>query len=92
MNKFDIVANIAHFLQERKGSPLASWSGKLTAKEQRALFGAFLGKGTIRIDGEYETVEHFVKVGFGQDYDVTFTANWSNIDAEVERLAEWAKG
>ena len=94
MNKFTALENIATFLQERTGSVLATWKGKLTAKEQRALFGAFIGKGQIVIDGEQETVQHFVKVCHwnGQDADSTFTARWHMINEEVARLEAWANG
>jgi hypothetical protein len=69
-------AALALFLTERKGSCLATWSGRLSATEQRALFGQFLGKGTIEIDGAAETLVHWVSVCFGQDYDVTFSRKW----------------
>lgn len=84
MNKFDAVANLAHFLQEHKGSVLATWRGKLTAKEQRALFGAFLGKGTIIIDGADETIVHSVKVCFGLDYENTVDCSWNEFASRVE--------
>lgn len=85
MNKFDAVANIAHFLQEKKGSVLATWEGKLTAKEQRALFGAFLGKGLIRINGATENVKHIKMVGFGQDYEYTTDCTWVELANKVEQ-------
>lgn len=72
----DYAANLAIFLTEKTGSCLKTWTGKLTAAEQRALFGQFLGKGTIEIDGAAETLVHWVKVCFGQDYDVTFERKW----------------
>ena len=63
----------------------------MTAKEQRALFGAFLGKGEIVICGEDETIKHYVKVCHwnGQDADTTFNTKWGNINQEVARLAQW---
>jgi hypothetical protein len=73
------AADLALFLLERKGSIFAKWKGKLTADEQRKLFGRFLGKGTIEIDGTDETLVHWVKVCFGQDYDVTFNRKWSEV-------------
>ena len=72
----DYAANLALFLTERTGSCLNKWKGKLLASEQRALFGRFLGKGTIVIDGTAETLVHWVSVCFGQDYDVTFDRKW----------------
>lgn len=71
MNAFDIAANIALFLTERKGSCLATWKGKLSAAEQRALFGAYLGKGNFVINGAAEAITYWVTVGFGGDYDET---------------------
>lgn len=65
----DYAANLAFFLQEKTGSVVGQWKGKLSALEQRSLLGRFLGKGTIIIDGETETVCNRVKVCFGHDYD-----------------------
>lgn len=73
----DYAANLAIFLTERKGSALATWSGHLLASEQRALFGRFLGKGKLWIDGAAETVEHHRKVGFGFDSECTANLKWS---------------
>lgn len=72
----DYAANLALFLTEKTGSCLKSWAGRLTAAEQRALFGRFLGKGKIRINGAEETIEHHVKVCFGTDTDCTFSRKW----------------
>lgn len=72
----DYAANLAIFLTEKTGSCLGTWRGKMTAAEQRNLFGRAVGKGTIVIDGAAETLVHFVKVCFGQDYDVTFERKW----------------
>lgn len=84
MNKFTAVANMAIFLTEQTGSCLGKWKGKMTAKEQKELFGAFIGKGIIIINGETETIEHAKKVCFGADYDVTFTSSWAGINDKVE--------
>lgn len=65
----DFAGNIALFLVEKNGSVLSKWSGKLSAKEQRNLMGRVLGKGTIIIDGETETICNRVKVCFGLDWD-----------------------
>jgi hypothetical protein len=73
----DYAANLAIFLIERKGSCLATWSGHLPATDQRALFGRFLGKGKLWIDGAAETVEHHRKVGFGFDSECTANLKWS---------------
>ena len=73
----DYAANLAIFLTERTGSCLKTWSGKLTAAEQRALFGRSLGKGKLWIDGANETIEHHVKVCFGTDTECTANLKWS---------------
>ncbi len=72
----DYAANLAVFLTERKGSCLKTWSGRMTAAEQRALFGRFLGKGKLWIDGAAETIEHHRKVGFGFDSECTASLKW----------------
>lgn len=76
MNKFEAAANLAAFLVERKGSVLATWEGKMAAKDQRALFGLNIGKGTIVINGQDETVCNRVKVCFGLDYDDRNVTRW----------------
>lgn len=73
----DHAANLALFLTERTGSCMKTWRGHLRAAEQRELFGRFLGKGKIWIDGADETIEHHVKVCFGTDTDCTFSRKWS---------------
>ncbi len=72
----DHAAALALFLTEKKGSPLATWSGHMTAAEQRALFGRYMGKGKVWIDGTAETVEHWKKTGFGMDGDCTASVQW----------------
>ena len=72
----DRAAALALFLTERKGSCLATWGGHMTAGEQRALLGRFLGKGKLWIDGTAETVEHWRKVGFGLDGECTVLMSW----------------
>ena len=79
MDKIDYAGKVAMFLTERKGTPLSVWQGKMTATEQRNLMGVYLGKGTIVIDGEQETIEHYVKVCFGLDSSLTKSINWKNL-------------
>lgn len=76
MTKTDTPAALALFLTERKGSCLATWSGRMPADEQRALLGRFLGKGKLWIDGTAETVEHWRTVGFGLDGECTVSLSW----------------
>lgn len=80
MTKYEAAANMAFFLQERTGSVCGKWQGKLTAKEQRDLFGAFLGKGMLYIDGAKETIQHIVKTGFGGDYESTYQSTFASMD------------
>ena len=77
MTKFEAAENIAFFLLEKTGSVLGYWYGKLSAKEQRALFGQFIGKGNIVIDGEREEIFNRVKVCFGLDYDDRNYRKWN---------------
>lgn len=79
MNNFEINNNLCLFLLEKTDSVFGVWRGKMPAKEQRKLFGLFLGKGRIDIDGEKETITHTIKVCFGLDYDVTFDKKWSDL-------------
>lgn len=72
----DYAANLAAFLVEKTGSVLGRWKGRMSAAEQRELFGRFLGKGQIIIDGERETVCNRVKVCFGHDYDDRNITAW----------------
>jgi hypothetical protein len=72
----DYAANLALFLLEKTGSVLTQWAGKLTANEQRALFGRAIGKGTIVINGTEETVCNRVKVCFGMDFDDRNVTKW----------------
>lgn len=75
----DYAANLAFFLQEKTGSIFGEWEGRMTAAEQRALFGRFLGKGHLWINGTTETVEHWVKVCFGLDSDCTARVAWRDL-------------
>lgn len=73
----DFAAQLAFFLLEKTGSVLGEWSGKMPASAQRGLFGRFIGKGTIVIDGERETVCNRVKVCFGLDADTRNVTKWA---------------
>jgi hypothetical protein len=75
----DYAANLAIFLTEKTGTALGRWVGKMTAAEQRALFGLYLGKGRIVIDGMQEEVSNLVTVGFGQDYDHRNVTAWRSL-------------
>ena len=71
------ATNLAFFLLENTGSVLGRWVGRMTAKEQRAMFGRYIGKGRIVVDGEQETISNLVTVAFGQDYDYRNTTKWA---------------
>jgi len=75
----DYAANLAIFLTERTGSCLGVWEGRLTATEQRALFGRYIGRGTIVIDGPDEIVANRVVVCFGRDWDYRNVTAWKSL-------------
>jgi len=73
------VSNLVLFLINKTNSVWGVWTGKMTAKEQRNLFGRFIGKGKIVINGEDETVCNRVKVCFGLDYDDRNIVHWRDL-------------
>jgi hypothetical protein len=77
--KPDYAANLALFLLEKTGSVCGLWGDKMLAAEQRALFGRFLGKGTIVINGHDETICNRVKVCFGMDWDDRKVTRWASL-------------
>ena len=76
---FDHACNLAHFLRDRTGSVYGKWCGSMPAKEQRALFGRFLGKGRLVIDGAAESIKHSRKVCFGTDFEVNHNVAWREL-------------
>lgn len=80
--KIDYAANLAFFLLERTGSIFSEISGKMTAAEQRALFGRFIGKGQIVINGTEETICNRVKVCFGLDWDDRNVLKFSELKSD----------
>lgn len=75
----DYAASLALFLTEKTGSCLGQWSGNMSAKDQRKLFGQYIGKGKLFIDGSNETIEHYRKVCFGLDSECTKSYCWSQL-------------
>lgn len=75
----DYAANLAMFLQEKTGTVCGRWNGHMSAKDQRELFGRFLGKGMIHIDGAKESLKMTVKVCFGLDFDVRAELAWRDL-------------
>jgi len=76
----DYAANLALFVSEHTGTVLGTWRGKLNAADQRKLFGRYLGKGLLVIDGERERVRMIVKVCFGLDFDVRADLAWRDFN------------
>lgn len=72
----DYAANLAIFLLTKTGSIWGEWYGRMPAAEQRALFGRFIGKGVIVINGLDETILNRVKVCFGLDWDDRNVTRW----------------
>lgn len=81
----DCAANLAHFLLDNAGSIHGTWSGHMRAADQRRLFGRFLGKGQLFIDGAHERVAMTVKVCFGTDWDTRENVRWSELRMEGVR-------
>jgi len=73
----DRAAALAFFLLDNGASVLGTWHGRMTASDQRALFGRFIGKGRIYVDGTRETVE------------MTVSADYTGMRA-TEVLQPWA--
>ncbi len=76
---YQAATNLAFFLLDQTGSVNGRWSGRMPAKQQRAMFGRFLGKGALVISGDAETVTHTVKRCFGLDWEVTAKLNWRDL-------------
>ena len=75
----DAAGNMAIFLLQETGSIWGKWSGRLSAADQRKLFGKVIGKGTLVIDGGDETVCHFRTVCFGTMVDCVSTDYWRDL-------------
>lgn len=81
--RVDYAAVLALYLLEKVGTVLGEWSGKLTANEQRALFGRAIGRGKIVINGSNETICNRVKVCFGHDWDDRNVTAWRDLNPEA---------
>ena len=75
----DTSAALAFFLVEQGKPVYGMWTGKLSSADQRTLFGSFIGKGRIVIDGGNEKIHHLVTIAFGQDAEYDFTRKWEHI-------------
>jgi hypothetical protein len=74
---YDLVASIAFFLVDKTDDCRGYWAGRMTKKEQIDVFGVYLGKGLICIDGEKEIVKMIVKVCFGTDTETVKTLTFA---------------
>lgn len=84
--------NLAMFLHDKLGDVTGKWQGRLTAGEQKSIFGSSrFGKALLQIDGGKETVKTKVTRGFGQDADVQ-TYSWKELTTNSsKRLSARAK-
>ena len=82
----DFAANLTFFILEHTGSVFGTWHGKMKASAQRELMGRFIGKGTIVINGENETVRNRVKVCFGLDYDDRNIFSFAELGVEQSHI------
>ena len=76
MSKSDIVTNLTFFLLENTGSIFGIYKERMSAIEQRKLFGCFLGKGKIIINGLDEDICCRIKIAFGGDYEDRYSMRW----------------
>ena len=83
MDFYEATTNVSFFLLAKTGSVTGAWKGRMTAAEQRAMFGQFLGKGTLVIDGATECLRHRVQVCFGLDWDDTKVRTFRQLGAAV---------
>ena len=79
MTTTDYAATLAFFLLDKTGGVCGKWQGKLLAADQRVLFGRVIGRGTIVINGEEETILNRVKVCFGLDWDDRNVTTWREL-------------
>lgn len=79
MTSNEAIGALAVFLLDKTGSIWGTWEGRMPAADQRALFGRFLGKGTLVINGQDETICNRVKVCFGLDSDDRNIIRWATL-------------
>jgi hypothetical protein len=75
----DFAANLALLLLRDTGSVLGCVMVRMSAIQQRELFGRYIGKGRIVIDGATETIANRVVVCFGHDYDDRNVTAWRDL-------------
>lgn len=75
----DRAAFLALVLTEATGTTCGYIESRMSADEQREIFGRYLGKGVIQIDGNRAGVSMRVKVCFGTDYDIRAITHWRDL-------------
>lgn len=102
-DRFEVAAAIGFFLQENGLGLWDRWEGRMSADDQRHLFGVKLGKGRIAIDGDTETVTHYYKTCYGQNREASVYLDcksgvigrnfWSHTpsahERELDAAADW---
>lgn len=81
MSNQETISNLSFFLLEKTGSvtgKVVLRKGMLKA-QQVALFGRYLGKGAIEIDGSTEMVQRWVTRGFGADFEIMNDISWKDL-------------
>lgn len=75
----DRAAFLALVLTEATGTPNGYIESRMTANEQREIFGRSLGRGVIKIDGFNAEISMRVKVCFGTDFDIRNITHWRDL-------------
>jgi hypothetical protein len=75
----DRAAFLALVLTEATGTPNGYIESRMTAGEQREIFGVVIGRGVIQIDGERAELSNRVKVCFGLDSDTRNYTHWRTL-------------
>jgi hypothetical protein len=75
----DRASALAFFLLDNTGSIFGTWTGAMTASDQRSLLGGVFGD-EIVIDGEAETISHNVSVSAGKR-ETVWAADWRQLAA-----------
>lgn len=76
----DRAAALAFFLMDQDESVTGRWSGRLTAADQRALFGMVVGRGRLVVDGAREEVSMIISACYGMDFSTEFCQPWRALD------------
>ena len=85
---YKTAEQIVQFLVQETNSCLGNWTGKMSKQQQLTILGHYFGKGTIHIDGITETIDHIVKVSFGQDSAITKSMSFTGILISTDSIQE----